>query len=64
MSYGSFIICANCATYGYVAGTHNKVKDNLKCYISPPNNESYLLKRISDNIIEFVCGYATCSTFW
>ena len=45
MSYGSFIICANCATYGY-----------------PPNNEAYLLKRISDNIIEFVCCYATCAT--
>ena len=30
--------------------------------ISPPNNESKLLKRISDNIIEFVCGYATCDT--
>ena len=23
-----------------------------------------LLKRISDYIIEFVCGYATCATFW
>ena len=32
------------------------MKDDLKCYISPPNNESKLLKRISDYIIEFVCG--------
>ena len=40
------------------------MKDDLKCYISPPNNESKLLKRISDYIIEFVCGYATCATFW
>ena len=30
----------------------------------PPNNESKMLKRISDYIIEFVCGYATCATFW
>ena len=28
----------------------------------PPNNESKLLERISDHIIEFVCGYATCAT--
>ena len=39
------------------------MKDDLKCYISPPNNESKFLKRISDYIIEFVCGYATCATF-
>ena len=44
--------------------TYQLVKDDLKCYISPPNNESKLLMRISDNIIEFVFGYATCATFW
>ena len=67
MSYGCCLICATCATYGQVAGTHNMwkmLKDDLKCYFSRPNNESKLLKRISDYIIEFVCGYATCATFW
>ena len=38
---------------------HISISENdLKCYISPLNKESKLLKRISDYIIEFVCGYA------
>ena len=57
MSNGCFLICATCDTY-------QQVKDDLKCYNSPPNNESKLLMPISDYITEFVCGYANCVTFW
>ena len=39
------------------------MKDDLKCYVSPSNNESKLLKRIYDYIIEFVCGYALVPLF-
>ena len=55
MSYGCCLICSTCDTFEPVAGTHinkrNLLKDDLKCYISPPNNESKFLKRISHYIL-------------
>ena len=39
------------------------VIDDLKCYISIQNNNSRMLKQISDHIIVFVCVPATCATY-
>ena len=39
------------------------MKVALKCYISTQNNDSNLLKQISDNLIVFIYGYATCATY-
>ena len=40
------------------------VIDDLKCYISIQNNDSRMLKQISDHIIVFVCVPATCATYY
>ena len=39
------------------------LKADLKCYISTQNNDSNLLKQISDNLTVFIYGYATCATY-
>ena len=36
--------------------------DDLKRYISLQNYDSDFVKQISDYIIVFICGYATCAT--
>ena len=38
------------------------LEDNLKRYISLQNYNSVFVKQISDYIIVFICGYATCAT--
>ena len=39
-----------------------KLIDDLKRYISLQNYDSDFVKQISDCIIVFICGYATCAT--
>ena len=39
-----------------------KLLDDLNRYISLQNYYSDFVKQISDYIIVFICGYATCST--
>ena len=39
-----------------------KLLDDLKRYISLQNYDSDFVKQISDYIIVFICGYATCAT--
>ena len=36
------------------------LEDDLKRYISLQNYDSDVVKQISDYIIVFICGYATC----
>ena len=38
------------------------LEDDLKRYISLQNYDSDFVKQISDYIIVFICGYATCTT--
>ena len=38
------------------------LEDDLKRYISLQNYDSDFVKQISDYIIVFICGYATCAT--
>ena len=38
------------------------LEDDLKRYISLQNYDSEIVKQISDYIIVFICGYATCVT--
>ena len=38
------------------------LEDDLKIYISLQNYDSSFVKQISDYIIVFICGYATCAT--
>ena len=38
------------------------LEDDLKRYISLQNYDSDFVKQISDYIIVFTCGYATCAT--
>ena len=38
------------------------LEDDLKRYISIQNYDSEIVKQISDYIIVFICGYATCAT--
>ena len=39
-----------------------KLLDDLKRYISLQNYDSEIAKQISNYIIVFICGYATCVT--
>ena len=39
-----------------------KLLDDLKRYISLQNYDSDFVKQISNYIIVFICGYATCAT--
>ena len=38
------------------------LEDDLKRYISLRNYDSNFVKKISNYIIVFICGYATCAT--
>ena len=62
-------MCAN----SVISGTSGRntfqlveiIEDDLKCYISLQNNDNskFTKKQISDKIIVFICGYATCATY-
>ena len=38
------------------------LEDDLKRYIYIQNHDSDFVKQISDYIVVFICGYATCAT--
>ena len=63
INYGYCTICASCAisdrnTFQLV----EMIEDDLKC-IFPEQNSDSSCKQISDKMIVFICGYATCPTY-
>ena len=67
MTYGYCSICTTCAISGIrgrnIINKWKLLKADLKCYISTQNNDSNLLKQISDNLTVFIYGYTTCATY-